>query len=148
MADADIEKVRKILRYRGRSDLAELLQYSASSVDESSTYGSYLFSTLSTFEIYSPIENHERLGNLSENDRKAILDAVLEIYPPKAYSPEITNIQFYVDIDLEPEHEIISCKGLKEVGFEYIKEQTEKCEEKIMKHNNAFTFWALKKGRF
>lgn len=135
MADADIEKVRKILRYRGRPDLAELLQYSASSINESSTYGSYLFSTLSTFEIYSPIKNHEQLSNLSEDDRKAILDAVLEVCPPKAYSPEITNIQFYVDLDLEPEHEVISCKGLKEVGVEYIKEQIEKCEEKITKRD-------------
>lgn len=135
MTDESVEKVRKILRYRGRSDLAELLQYSASRIDESSTYESYLFSTLSTFEISSPIKNHERLSNLSEDDRKVILDAVLEIYPPKAYSAEITNIQFYVDMDLEPEHEIISCRGLEEVGFEYIKEQIEKCEEKIMKRD-------------
>lgn len=141
MANSSVEKVRKILRYQGRSDLAEFLQYSTSRIDESSTYGNYLFSTLSTFEIYSPIKNHERLSNLSKDDQKAILDAVLEIYPPKAYSLEITNIQFYVDMDLEPEHEIISCKGLKEVGFEYIKEQIEKCEEKIMKHdyNGAIT---------
>jgi len=135
MADADIEKIRKILRHRRRSDLAELLQYSISRIDESSTYGNYLFSTLSTFEIYSPIENHEQLKNLNKNDQETILDAVLEIYPPKAYSPEITNIQFYVNMDVGPEHKIIQCKGLKEVGFEYIKEQIEKCEEKIMKHD-------------
>jgi hypothetical protein len=135
MADGDIEKVRKILLHRQRVDLAELLKHSVSRIDVSFTYGSYLFSRLSTFEIYSPIEDHERLSNLSENDKKAILDAVLEIYPPKAYSPEITNIQFYIDVDLEPEHETISCKGLKEVGFEYIKEQIEKCEEKIMKRD-------------
>ena len=60
---------------------------------------------------------------------------MLEIYPPKAYSIESTNIQFYVDVDLEPEHEIISCKKLKEVGVEYIKEQIKKCEEKITKHD-------------
>jgi len=135
MADANIEKVRKILRHRRRSNLAELLRYSISKIDESSTYGSYLFSTLSTFEIYSPIKNHERLNNLNEYDCKAILDAVLEVYPPKAYSPEITNIHFYVDMDLEPEHEVISCKGLKKAGFEYIKEQIEKCEDKIMNHD-------------
>jgi len=135
MANNSIEKVRKILKYQGRLDLAEFLQYSTSGINESSTYGSCLFSTLSTFEIYSPIKNHEQLSKLSKDDQKAILDAVLEIYPPKAYSIEITNIQFYVGTDLEPEHEIISCKGLKEIGFEYIKEQIEKCEEKIMKYD-------------
>jgi hypothetical protein len=99
MVDADIEKAIKILRYRRRSDLAELLQYSISNIDESSTYGSYLFSTLSTFEIHSPIENHERLIKLSQDDKKVILDAVLEIHPPKSYSPEIINLQFYIDTD-------------------------------------------------
>ena len=59
MANNSIEKVRKILKYQGRFDLAEFLKYSTSGIDESSTYGNYLFSTLSTFEIYSPIENHE-----------------------------------------------------------------------------------------
>ena len=135
MVNNSIEKVIKVLKYQGRSDLAKLLQYSTSNIEESSTYGSFLFSTLSTFEIYSPIKNHEQLSNLSKDDQKAILDAVLKIYPPKAYSIEITNIQFYVDMGLEPEHEIISCKRLKEVGVEYIKEQIEKCEEKIMKHD-------------
>ncbi len=131
MADADIKKIREILRHRGRSDLAELLQYSISSIDESSTYGSYLFSTLGTFEIYSPIENHEQLKKLSEDDKKAILDAVLEIYPPKEYSIEITDLQFYLDMDLEPEHEVVSCRGLRELDFKYVNEQIEKCEEKI-----------------
>lgn len=133
MADADIEKVIKILRHRRRSDLAELLQYSISNIDESSTYGSYLFSTLSTFEIYSPIENHARLIKLSQDDKKVILDAVLEIHPQKSYSPEITNLQFYIDTDLESEKKTISSKGLKELRFEYITEQIEKCEEKIMR---------------
>ena len=34
-------------------------------------------------------------------DQEAILDAVLEIYPPKCEAPEITNIAFYVDMNLE-----------------------------------------------
>ena len=135
MANNSVEKLRKILQHQGRSDLVEFLKYSTSGIDESSTYGSYLFSTLSTFEIYSPIKNHDQLSTLIKDDQKVILDAVLEIYPPKAYSLEITDIQFYVDTDLEPEHETISCKDPKELGAEYIKEQIEKCEEKITKHD-------------
>jgi len=132
MDDTDIEKVRKILRHRGRSDLADMLRYSVSNIDESTTYGSYLFSTISTFEIYSPIDNYEKLKVLKENDKKAILDAVLEVHPPKAYMPEIRDVCFYVEMDLKPELEVVQCKGLKEMGFEYIKEQIEKGEEKIV----------------
>jgi hypothetical protein len=135
MMDADIEKIRKILRYRGKTDLAELLKYSISKLDISSTYGSVWFSVLSAFEIYSPIEDHERLKNISEDDQKAIFEAVLEIYPLKEYSPEITNIEFYVDPDLEPKDNTVVCNELREVDFEYIKEQIEKCEDKIEKHD-------------
>lgn len=103
MSSEDIEKIRKILKYRGRNELAELLQQSTSRIDESSTYGSYLYSTLSTFEIYSPLEYYEKLKKLSEEDKKEILDAVLEIYPPKEYSPEIVNLKFYVEVNSKPE---------------------------------------------
>ena len=132
MADENIEKARKILQYRRRSDLAVLLQYSISNIDVSSTYGSCLFSVLSTFEIYSPLENHEQLSHLNENDKKTILDAVIEIFPPRKDSPEINEIQFYVNMDIKPGHKIISCKGISESGGEYINEQILKCEEKIM----------------
>jgi predicted transcriptional regulator with HTH domain len=135
MVDDSIERIRKILKYRGRSDLAELLRYSVSHLDESTTYGSYLFSTLSTFEICSPIENNEILKSLSKEDKKTILEAVVELYPPKAYSPEITSIRFLVDTDLSPGHGVIVCSGLKQLGFEYIQEQIEKSEEKIMKRD-------------
>lgn len=103
MSHEDIEKIRKILKYRGRHDLAELLRHSTSQINESSTYGHYLFSTLSTFEIYSPLETHEKLKKISEEDKKEILNAVLEIYPPKEYSPEVVNIEFYVNVNSMPE---------------------------------------------
>ena len=41
-----LEPVLKVLRYRGRPDLAALLANSSCEFDESNQYGSYLYSTL------------------------------------------------------------------------------------------------------
>ena len=103
MDDEDVEKIRKILEYRRRQDLAELLRGSTSKIQGSGEYGHYLFSILSTFEIHLPIENYEKLKKLSEEDKKEILNAVLEIHPPKDNSPEIVNLEFYVDVNSKPE---------------------------------------------
>lgn len=64
MPSEDIQKIRKILKYWKRGDLAELLKDSNSNVDESDQYGTYLFSTLSSFVILSSSENNEKLKNL------------------------------------------------------------------------------------
>ena len=135
MPDTDIEKIRKILRHRGRVDLAELLRHSISELIMSSTYGSVWNSILSRFEIYSPIEEHDKLVSLKENDRKAISDAVVGIYPLKEDSPEISYVEFYVDVDLERERNTAVCKELGQVDFQYIREQIEKCEEKLRKRD-------------
>jgi hypothetical protein len=103
MGSEDIEKIRKILKFRGRSDLADLLRHSTSKINVSNTYGSYLFSLLSTFEIFSPLETHEKLKKLSEEDKKEILNAVLEIYPPRENSPEIVDLEFYLNVNSTPE---------------------------------------------
>ena len=98
MADDDIESVGTILRHRGRSDLAGLLRYSTSSISFSSTYGSCAISMLSTFVINSPIKEHEQLLSLNSDDRKVILNAVTQVYPPRDDSPEIYDIEFYPDM--------------------------------------------------
>ncbi|MDA8229121.1 MAG: hypothetical protein M0T74_15740 [Desulfitobacterium hafniense] len=107
MIDPDIEKVCKILIRRGKTDLADQLQNSHSVVDESSTYGNYSYSTISSFDIYSPIEGYEKLIKISDDEQKTILNAVMLVYPPKANSPEIRSLRFFVDFDLEPIHHIV-----------------------------------------
>jgi len=97
--DDDIIKIRKILALRKREDLAKLLKDSRSTINESDTYGSYLFSVISTFEIYSPYNMYEKLKTLGKKDREDILDAVLEIHPPKEYSAEINEIRFFLDTE-------------------------------------------------
>jgi len=101
MKDKTIEGIIKILEHKGRKDLAKYLNNSYCQMDESSNYGSYMFSVLSTLEIYSSLENHTILSDLDDSHVEVILEAVLKIIPPKAYGPEITNIRFLLDIDIE-----------------------------------------------
>lgn len=96
MSDNNIKKIRKILHHRGREDLSELLSQSISKVQTSSSYGSKLYSILSTFEIYSPIEYTERLRKLSKDEHNIILSAVKELYPIRESSPEIVDIEYYI----------------------------------------------------
>jgi len=103
MRDPYIEQIRKILEYRGRQDLAELLKNSTSEIRGTGTFGCYLYSELSIFEIHSPLEDYEKLKGLSKEDREEILKAVREIFPPKEYSPEIIDIEFQVKMNTAPE---------------------------------------------
>jgi len=92
-----MKEIIKILKYRNRHDLAELLKNSIYQLNESGTFGSMLFSRLTTVEIYSPIQDYDKLNNLSSGDVKEILNAFLIIYPIKPNDIEINNIEFYVD---------------------------------------------------
>ena len=91
-----LDSVRRILTYKRRADLAQLLKRASLHFDVSNTYGSYMFSQLTTAEIYAPIEDCERLRTLSQNDQDFIYQALLEIHPPKAYEMEITGLEFYL----------------------------------------------------
>jgi hypothetical protein len=131
MGKDDIKYIRRILEHRGKNELADLLKYSRGVVDESSTYGSYLFSTLSIYKIYSPLGFNERLNLLTEDDKITILDAVLEIYPHQAEAPEITDIVYYVDFEIETDSILIPTGNLSDIGFGYVTEQIDKCNQKI-----------------
>ncbi len=92
----DVATLKKLLESRGRNDLAILLESCVSEVEESSQYGSYTFSVISTFWIYVPPEKIEKVEQLSQQDKELLLELVRKIYPPKEYSPEIREIQFRV----------------------------------------------------
>jgi hypothetical protein len=130
MEDQDILKIRKILQNKKRNDLADLLRYSRSYLNVSSRFGSYMYSTLSIFRIFSPLKQNEELTQLSEQDREEIYRAVLLIYPHKEESPEIICIEYEVDFELG-EIELVETNELERVNFEHIHEQLKKCENKI-----------------
>jgi hypothetical protein len=92
-----LDSVARILRHRGRPDLADLLSRSHSHFEESNQYGSLLNSTLTTVEISAPIDEYDRLKALGDNDRSAILNAFLEFLPPKAHGPELSRVEFFLD---------------------------------------------------
>ena len=100
-----IDSIKKILIYRNRGDLAKLLEQSVLSLFESDTYGSYLYSRLTTAIIQSPIRDYDRLKDLSEEDKKVIMNALLEVYPPQPNDIEINSIEFRLDsskLETEP----------------------------------------------
>lgn len=96
-----LNKVIKILKHKDREDLASLLQNSYSQIEESNTFGSYLYSIVSTLEIYSPYKDYLELENLTEDDRNLILKSVLEVMPPRAHEIEIKYLRFLTDLDLD-----------------------------------------------
>lgn len=130
MKDKDIEKLRKILVSKGRTDIANLLMYSRSVLNESSTFGSRSFSYLSTFDIYSPVSTNEELLLLNGLDENLIYKSVRQIYPLKDEAPEIAKVNYYVDFELD-EIELVKSESLDNISFDYIKEQISKCENKI-----------------
>jgi hypothetical protein len=126
-----MDKIIKIIRFKGRDDLVRLLRGSYYTIEESTTYGSYLFSVLSTAEVFASLPNYERLKVLSKADENLILNAFLALYPPKANSIEITSVEFYLDPDEDIPLELNHPKELDKIDFEYIHEQINKCDEKI-----------------
>ncbi|MGN6646635.1 MAG: abortive infection family protein [Cytophaga sp.] len=130
MEDLDIKKIRKILSYKGRSDLSDLLRSSVSHLDESGSFGSRWYSILSTFNIKSPPSVQAKIDKLSHKDKEEIFKALLLVYPLKDNAPEITEIIYYPDFDIEIT-ELVEAKELDRISFEYIHDQIKKCNAKI-----------------
>jgi len=96
MNNQDIKMLIKILEFKERKDRADLFEGTVGRIQESTQYGNYLFSVLSTFVVFAPLEKYYKLKGLSKEEEKLILDSILEIHPPEAYSPEITSVEFRI----------------------------------------------------
>ena len=92
-----LEGAVRVLRHRNRHELANLLLQASVTFDVSSTYGSLLFSMITTAEIYAPISDYDHLKDLSKEDNDRILEAILEIWPPRAHDMEITGVTYRLD---------------------------------------------------
>lgn len=91
------DKIFQVLAFRGQHDIAHLLRQSRYGLNESTNYGSRRYSQLTTLELYSPIDKHEELVKLSDDDQRQIISAFHVIYPVKDESIEINSIEFFVD---------------------------------------------------
>src|SRR5947207_137446 len=76
-----LDGVLKLLKFRQKHDLAQLLERAWLELDESNQYGSYLFSTLTTARIHAPIDDYHRLRALPNSAKDEVLSTLLEIYP-------------------------------------------------------------------
>lgn len=125
----DIEKIRRILTSRKRSDLADMLVRSEGELYESSTYGTYLFSTLSTYYIKSPPDDNDKLVKLSQIDKQIIKEAVLGVYPPKERSPEVQDVVYTISFDNE--YDVVGSDELNTLSMDIIQLQIQKCKDRI-----------------
>jgi len=91
------DKIFQILVFRGQNDIANLLRRSRYDLNVSTTYGSRRYSQLTTLELYSPIDKHEELVKLSDDEQQQIISAFHVIYPVKDEEIEINYIEFFVD---------------------------------------------------
>lgn len=92
-----LDGVLKLLTFWDQHHIVRLLRRAHLDFDVSNNYGSLLFSLLTTAQIYTPIEDCERLRLLPEKDQGQILRALREIYPPRPHDIEITAVEFFVD---------------------------------------------------
>ncbi|NOZ47123.1 MAG: hypothetical protein GXO79_10130, partial [Chlorobi bacterium] len=104
--DRIIKSISEILE-NNHKDISDLLVFSRHNIDESSTFGSRVHSTLSTFEIISPPVQTSKLNDLGEEKKRVIHDAVLLLFPMQANAPEITEIIYKADPQLSRETEFI-----------------------------------------
>ena len=80
--------------------ISELLIFSKYKVNQSSTFGTRVHSTLSTFEIISPPVQTAKLNALNEEEKEKIFNAVLLIFPVKESAPEISEVIYEADTSL------------------------------------------------
>ena len=127
----NLEKVAQVLTYRNRPDIAKALRGSRYTLNESSTYGSRFFSTLTAVEIYAPIQKHDLLQKMTEKDKKEIIKAFHVLYPVRENDIEINHIEFLIDPDSPMPLPSRQTEYLNKIDYEYITEQVKKCDSKI-----------------
>ncbi len=92
-----LEPVRGILRRRGDAPLSRLLERAYVEFEGSGQFGSLWNSDLTTAEIYAPFADYEALRSLSAAESDRILEAMLELWPPRERGMELDRVVFLVD---------------------------------------------------
>jgi hypothetical protein len=126
-----VDDILDIPKYRGREDLAKILRGSSYDLNVSNNYGSHLYSLLTTAEIYSPIDKYELLSKLPPEDEEEIIKALHVHYPVKDREPEIVSLAFFVDPHSPIPNIHRGVGKLRDIDFDYIREQINKCDDKI-----------------
>ncbi|MDD2999286.1 MAG: abortive infection family protein [Candidatus Riflebacteria bacterium] len=130
-----MKTIIKILKQRGYSRQAELLQNSIYQVIASSSYGSAWHSLISTAEIFSPVDAYVKLLALSCSDQEPILEAFKAVFPPRDNSEEVRFISFFPDGDLPETQSKIDTTKLSELKIDFVEENIKKCKDKITQND-------------
>ena len=102
MNSKDIRVLLKILKYKGLTKLADLLENCQSELLATGEYGTYAFSELSTFVVFAPLEQYYELKKIDNENKKVLLECIHDIYPPGPKAPEVD----YLDFRLLPDEEV------------------------------------------
>ena len=103
--DRIIKSLSEILEINHK-EISDLLIFSKHNINESSTFGSRVNSTLSSFEIISPPAKTSKLNDLGEDKKRIIHDAVFLLFPVRDNAPEITEIIYKADPKLSKENDL------------------------------------------
>ena len=104
--DRIIKSLSEILEINHK-EISDLLIFSKHNINESSTFGSRVNSTLSSFEIISPPAKTSKLNDLGEDKKRIIHDAVFLLFPVRDNAPEITEIIYKADPKLSKENDFV-----------------------------------------
>src|ERR1035437_1786649 len=96
MENEDTKLIRKLLVTQKRKDLSELLAGSIGEIEQTGQFGSYWNSVISFYNIRLPLESFVKSKTISAEDKKIILDAVLDLHPHGDGGVEIQGVFFYI----------------------------------------------------
>lgn len=96
MENEDIKIVRKLLITQKRNDLSDFLAGSNSEIEQTGQFGSYWNSVISFYNIYLPLDSFVKSKTITNEDKKVILDAVLDLHPHGDGGVEIQGVFFYI----------------------------------------------------
>ena len=135
------KQILEALTYYKRPDLARLLASSSYELDESTTYGRAYNAYRAGVQFFSDIRTHEKLEQLTEDDKETILKAFQVVYPLRSGGIDVCWIETFVDPSAPiPSGPAIRLK-LSDLNLAYISEQIEKCDTKLTTgdHDGALT---------
>lgn len=149
MENEDIKIIKKLLETQKRKDLSDFLTGSVGEVEKTGQFGSYWNSVISFYNIYLPLDNFVKSKDISNEDKKIILDAVLDLYPHGDNGLEVQGIFFHIqredannnvseikNNDLELGERIEFEKNI-ETQYKFLNEQLTKSQELFEKGDFA-----------
>lgn len=149
MESEDIKLIRGLLEAQKRNDLSGFLAGATSEIEQTGQFGSYWNSVISFYNIYLSLDAFVLSKTVNNEDKKLILDAVLDLHPHGDDGVEIQGVFFKVqrgdtnsvapetkkeDLELG---ERIEFEKTVETQYKFLDEQLAKSQELFDKEDYA-----------